>query len=232
MLTSGLFFLFLAVPAVLVLACGLCGSSREAISRNRRWSNFALALLVGGLVAAPYYLPILPILVKKTVVPRGGAADGFSSPFTLASARFHLEAAAPETPRLAFDRHHGNRDPGLPLAGPENAPGRLFFCHGPWACMQFSPLPWPTSSPVSPSLAADLAPDGGGRSGGPLAQHHVRRGRTRVAIGALALMPVAGLTGGWRAEETGDWNIRPLVVRLEENLADGPILRKRSTGSG
>jgi hypothetical protein len=45
------------------------------------------------------------------------------------------------------------------------------------------------------------------------------RGWVRLATGALALLPVAGLAGGWRAEYTGEWNLRPLVARLEERLA-------------
>src|SRR5207249_889866 len=57
-----------------------------------RWANLTLALLAGLTLMAPYYLPILPILVRKTLVHAGGAADGFASPFTAASALYHLAA--------------------------------------------------------------------------------------------------------------------------------------------
>src|SRR2546426_5907499 len=92
MLTKWTFFLFLALPVALVLASGLAASSKESVPRSRRWNNFALALLAGGVVAAPYYVPILPILVQKTIVHAGGAADGFASPFTPAAALYHIEA--------------------------------------------------------------------------------------------------------------------------------------------
>jgi len=92
MLTKWTFFLFLALPVALVLASGLASTSKESVPRSRRWNNFALALLAGGVVAAPYYVPILPILVQKTIVHAGGAADGFASPFTPAAALYHIEA--------------------------------------------------------------------------------------------------------------------------------------------
>src|SRR2546425_637045 len=75
MLTKWTFFLFLAQPVVLALGTGLAASSESSVPPGRRWGNLALALLAGGLVAAPYYLPILPILVGKTIVHAGGAAD-------------------------------------------------------------------------------------------------------------------------------------------------------------
>jgi hypothetical protein len=38
---------------------------------------------------------------------------------------------------------------------------------------------------------------------------------------------VAALPGGWRPETDGDWNLRPLVLRLEEELARRPDLEDR-----
>jgi 4-amino-4-deoxy-L-arabinose transferase-like glycosyltransferase len=228
MLTKWTFFLFLAVPVLSVLISGLAGSSREPVPRSRRWRNFALALLIGGLVAAPYYLPILPILVKKTVVHAGGAADGSSSPFTLASARFHLEAL----PRkllgwpLTVTATAGilallRRDPGTRQA-------RLFLLS--WASSLYAIFTFAVANKQSRYLLPWLPILLLMAAGGLVAlwrRTTFGRGRTRVAIGALALMPVAGLTGGWRTEDTGDWNIRPLVARLEENLAGRIDLSKK-----
>src|SRR6266571_1784989 len=92
MLTKWTFFLFLGLPVLFVLASGLADSSRLSAPRSPRWCNFALALLAGGVVAAPYYVPILPILINKTIVHAGGAADGVTSPFTPAAALYHIQA--------------------------------------------------------------------------------------------------------------------------------------------
>src|SRR5438093_7137124 len=91
MLTKWTWFLFLALPVILVLGTGLAAPSETSVPRSRRWGHFALALAAGVLVAAPYYVPILPILVDKTIVHAGGAADGVASPLT-AAALYHLEA--------------------------------------------------------------------------------------------------------------------------------------------
>ena len=225
-LTKWSFFLFLALPVVLVLASGLAGSSRISVPRGRRWGNFALALLVGGVVAAPYYLPILPILVKKTVVHAGGAADGFSSPFTPASALFHLEAL----PRKLF---------GWPLTitatagimgflwpGPEARRARPFLLA--WALSLYAIftfvvankqsrylLPW---MPILLLMAA----------GGLVALwRRAVAGPTLLAMGMLVLLPVGGLAGRWRTEDTGDWNVRRLVDRLEEELTRRPEPSRR-----
>src|SRR5436309_2870190 len=39
------------------------------------------------------------------------------------------------------------------------------------------------------------------------------------ALGVLVLLAVTGLADRWRTEDRGDWNIRPLVARLEQELA-------------
>lgn len=85
MLIKWTFFIFLAVPFAWCLIAGLAVREQDPRHRGRRLVHCALALLAGAAVAAPYYLPILPILVMKTVVHAGGAADGFASPFTLDS---------------------------------------------------------------------------------------------------------------------------------------------------
>ena len=38
-------------------------------------------------------------------------------------------------------------------------------------------------------------------------------------MGMLVFLPVTGLADSWRTEDRGDWNIRPLVARLEQELA-------------
>src|SRR2546428_112568 len=91
MLTKWTFFLFLALPVVLALGTGLAASSGASVPPGRRWGNFALALLAGGLVAAPYYLPIFPVLVSKTIFHSRGAADWSNTLFTPAASLYHIE---------------------------------------------------------------------------------------------------------------------------------------------
>jgi 4-amino-4-deoxy-L-arabinose transferase-like glycosyltransferase len=229
MLIKWTFFLFLAVPVAWCLVSGLAASQREPRQASRRWVHLILALLAGAAVAAPYYLPILPILVMKTVVHAGGAADGFASPFTLDSLRFHLEAL----PRKLF---------GWPLtitalagmlaflrSDPKSDRSRRFLLS--WALVLYAIFTFAVANKQSryllPWMPVLLLMAAGG-----LSTLWSRLGsgwsRGRLAAGALALLPVAGLYGGWRAEETGDWHIRPLVVRLEEQLAGLPQLPDRA----
>ena len=49
-------------------------------------------------------------------------------------------------------------------------------------------------------------------------------GRPLLAMGMLVVLPVTGLAGSWRTEDHGDWNIRPLVARLDQELAGRPEL--------
>jgi len=220
MLIKWTFFLFLALPVIWVLASGVAASRQEPHQRNRRWMHFALAILAAGVIAAPYYLPILPILVMKTVVHAGGAADGVSSPFTLESVRFHLEAL----PRKLF---------GLPLtitaaAGilaflwRDSKPARGRWLLPSWALVLYAVFTFAVGNKQSryllPWLPILLLMAAGGLV---TLWRRFSSGRAwvRVAAGALALVPVTGLAGGWGTEYTGDWNIRPLVERLEGDLA-------------
>jgi hypothetical protein len=220
MLIKWTFFIFLAVPFAWCLIAGLAVREQDPRHRGRRLVHCALALLAGTAVAAPYYLPILPILVMKTVVHAAGAADGFASPFTLDSMLFHLESL----PRKLF---------GWPLtiAAAAGTLAFLWVGTGSGRSRRFLPtwalalygiftfavankqsrylLPW---MPILLLMAA----------GGLVALwSRIDSGRTwgRVAAGVLALIPVTGLAGGWRADDTGDWHIRPMVARLEERLA-------------
>ncbi len=223
MLTKWTFFLFLGLPVLFVLASGLADSSRLSAPRSPRWCNFALALLAGGVVATPYYVPILPILVNKTIVHAGGAADGFSTPFTSASVLYYIEAL----PRTLF---------GWPLTitaaigllgflwrGGDTGRARALLLT--WALSLYAfftfvvtnkqsryLLPW---IPILLLMAA----------GGLVALwRHAAAGRALLAMGMLVVLPVTGLTDRWRTEDSGNWNIRPLVDRLEQELAGRPDL--------
>ena len=154
MLTKWTFFLFLALPVVLVLASGLAASSKELLTRSRRWGNAALALLAGGLVAAQQdhrpcrrrgrWIRLSSHSRGRPVPPRGAAANPL---------------------RMASDDHHGGRNPGLPVARPGNALGpgtpsdlgreslrNIYIRRG------------QQTVPVSPPLDTDPASDDGGRS--------------------------------------------------------------------
>ena len=218
MLTKWSFFLFLAVPAVLVLAVGSGASERSTASWGRRLGNVLLALLAACAVMAPYYGPILPILVRKTIVHAGGAADGSDSPLSAASALYHLDAL----PRKVF---------GWPLAITAVAGIALFLCHGRislrartllfgWALSLYLVfsflvankqsrylLPW---VPILLLMAA---------AGLVVPWRRVTPRSASLASGALILLPLTGLAGGWRPENSGDWNVRPLVDRLEREIS-------------
>lgn len=229
MLIKWTFFLFLSLPVAWCLLAGFTSEGRDPRQTSRRWVHLILALVAGTAVAAPYYLPILPILVMKTVVHAGGAADGFASPFTLDSMRFHLEAL----PRKLF---------GWPLtitavagtlaflwSDPQSGRPRRFLLT--WALVLYAVFTFAVANkqsryllPWMPILLLMAA------SGLVTLWRLVPAGRSwvRMATAALALIPVAGLQGGWRMEDTGDWHIRPLVVRLEEQLAGLRTLPNRA----
>ena len=221
MLTKWTFFLFLAAPVLLAMARGFDTSAPTSVPRSRRWVNLALALLVGGTVAAPYYLPILPILVRKTVVHAGGAADGFVSPFTLTSILYHLEAL----PRKLF---------GWPLTVTAVV-GILAFLRSSqaarrarsflpiWALSLYAVFTFVVANKQSRYLLPWLPILLLMAAGGLVAfWRRAVAGRALLAMGLLVLLPVTGLAGTWRAQDSGDWNIRQLVARLEEELARSP----------
>jgi 4-amino-4-deoxy-L-arabinose transferase-like glycosyltransferase len=222
MLTKWSFFLFLALPVGLVLRSGLAASREGTARRGQRWANLALALGVGALVAAPYYLPILPILVKKLTVHAGGAADGVPSPFAAASVIYHLEAL----PRRLF---------GWPLTitvaaglvgflfpGPEARRARPFLLA--WALSLYAIFTFAVANKQSryllPWIPILLLMAAGGLAA---LWRRAVTGPAALGVGALALLPLAALPGGWRSQDAGDWNIRPLVARLEEELSRRPV---------
>lgn len=223
MLTKWTFFVFLALPALLAIVLPSGGAAQAPIGRGRRWAHLALAILVASAVMAPFYLPILPILVKKTVVHAGGAADGVSSPFSLDSALFHLQAL----PRkllgwpLTFTLAAGTTALLWSAAGARRAAALLTT----WALSLYAFFTFAVANKQSryllPWLPVLLLMAAGGlctlwrrASTGPV--------WARAAIVAVAVLPVVGFTGDWRSEDAGDWNLRPLVSRLEEDLARRP----------
>ncbi len=218
MLTKWTFFLFLAVPVILALAREPASVSRAPVPRSRRWGHAALALVAATLVAAPYYVPILPILVRKTVVHAGGAADGSPSPFSLESVLYHLEALPRKTLGwpltisaaagiLVFLRRGAETRGARTLLATWASSLYLFFTFVVANKQSRYLLPW---IPILLLMAA----------GGLAALwRRAAAGREQVAIGLLMLLPAAGLAGGWRSENAGDWHIRPLVAGLEQELA-------------
>ena len=220
MLTKWTFFVFLALPVLLALVSPSAEGERAPAGRSRRWAHFALALLVAGAVMAPFYLPILPILVKKTIVHAGGAADGASSPFSLESARFHLEALPRKL--LGWPLTLTMSAGALVLLWSAAGARRVAAFLATWAVSLYAFFTFAVANKQSryllPWLPVLLLMTAGG-----LCALWRRAGTgtllTRAAIAALAFLPVLGLAGDWPAEDSGDWNIRPLVGRLEEDLA-------------
>jgi hypothetical protein len=221
MLTKWSFFLFLAAPVLVVAIRGWNSPPPEGVSRRRRAGNALLALAACAAVMAPYYAPILPILVEKTVIHAGGAADGFTGTISLASARYHLEAL----PRKLFGwpltlavlagaclfgwRRPGRRPAGVLLAVfAAAAYGTFTFAVGNKQSRYL--LPWlPVLTMAAAAGVADLAAKG---AGGP------RRLRL-AAAGFLAVLPAAGLAGEWRAHGREDWRIDAIAQRLSADLA-------------
>jgi hypothetical protein len=194
-------------------------AAQAPVGRGRRWAHFALALLVAGVVMAPFYLPILPILVKKTIVHAGGAADGAASPFSLESARFHLEALPRKLLGWPLTLTVAAGTTALLWSAVSARRAAAFLAI--WAVSLYAFFTFAVANKQSryllPWLPVLLLMAAGGwcalwrrTSSGPF--------WGRAAVLAVAVLPVVGLAGDWRSEDSGDWNIRPLVSRLEEDL--------------
>ncbi len=234
MLAKWSFFLFLAPPALLVLLQVPPESREGGAPLARRLGNLGLALLLALLVILPYYGPILPILVRKTLVHSGGAADGFTSPFTGESILFHLEALPrklmgwPLTACVAAGaalfpwRRQPDRRRGLFLVAWALALYALFT----FAVVNKQSrylLPW---LPVLLLIGAGGAAENWRRRGAGSAP-------VATAAGLLLLaLPAAGLAGGWRPEPSGNWQVRALVDRLGQDLPSRPPEGKRAWKMG
>ena len=219
MLTKWSFLLFLAAPVVLVLLSAAKESRRGGGSVTGRRVNLALALLAAALVAAPYYAPILPILVRKTLVHAGGAADGFTSPFTPGSLLFHLEALPRKLMGWPLSVTVAAGILLLPWRRGEARRAGLFL--GVWALSLYALFTFAVVNKQSryllPWLPVLVTAGAGGiadlwRRRGPLA----KPGRVLACL--LLALPLAGLPGGWRPESAGDWQVRAMVERLEKDL--------------
>jgi hypothetical protein len=220
MLAKWSFFLFLAAPVMMALVAGL-REARDGQSRRARWMNLGWAIGAAAAVMAPYYAPILPILVRKTVVHAGGAADGFGSPFSFASVAFHLEAL----PRRLMGwpltlsvlgglilfpwRRREARGAGIFLAL-WAVSVYILFTFGVANKQSRYLLPW---LPVLVLLGVrGIVELWRGRSGPK---------KWSAAAGALLLvtLPMAGLGGGWKPESEGNWRIDEIARRLQGDLA-------------
>jgi 4-amino-4-deoxy-L-arabinose transferase-like glycosyltransferase len=225
MLAKWSFFLFLGAPLLRVLLLGWKENTNGGVSRAARAANLALALLAALLVTAPYYAPILPILVRKTLVHAGGAADGFASPFTRESILFHL-AALPRKLMgwplllsvaggvLIFPwRHEPARRAGIFL-GAWTLSLYLLFTFAVANKQSRYLLPW---LPLLVLMGA----------GGIAGLWRERRGGAKAALALLLLaLPLAGLSGSWRPEGSGDWQIAALADRLAEDLRERVPVRE------
>jgi 4-amino-4-deoxy-L-arabinose transferase-like glycosyltransferase len=226
MLTKWSFFLFLMAPVIMVLVEGLQEDGKETTAR--RLANLGLAALCAAIVMAPYYAPIFPILVKKTWVHAGGAADGFDSPFSLESALFHLRAIPrrllgwPLTVAMlggilaAERKRSATRKAGLFL---------LIWAVSLYGVFTFAVankqsrylLPWVPVLLLGGTLGIlDLW----------RRRHDGVLGVCR-ALAAIALLCLAavGLRGRWEAPQTGDWRISEMVGALK-----GDLQERESTG--
>ena len=224
MLAKWSFFLFLAPPvAWVVIRTWRDAADAAEASRGRRTANLGLALLLGLTLAAPYYLPILPILARKTWVHAGGAADGFESPFTLFSVRYHLEAL----PRRLM---------GWPLtlaAAAGIAAGALrrgvsrrsvWLLLG-WAVILYAVFTFGITNKQSRYLLPWIPVLLLAASIGLVDLWRRASSRHVAAAGAAAVLlmvSAAGLRGGWEAGGSGDWKIAGLTGALEKDLARHP----------
>ena len=219
MLAKWSFFLFLALPVVLALAPGAWSRRTEAPRAARR-ANLTLALLAGLLLAAPYYAPILPILVKKTVTHAGGAADGFISPFSRDSVLFHLEALPRKLMGYPLAIAVAAGCLGFPWRRGESRRSGVFL--GAWAVSLYLLFTFAVANKQSryllPWLPVLVLIGAGGI--GALGRSAGRWGLP-VAL-TLAALPLAGLPGGWSQESKGDWLVRTMVDRLAEDVQGRP----------
>jgi len=216
MLTKWSFFLFLLAPVAWTLMEGIAAEAGSG-GRMARWKNLGWALLCAVLVAAPYYAPIFPILIRKTWVHAGGAADGFSSPFSMESALFHLIAL----PRKLLGRPLTAAAAGGILAaiGIRTSARRgvrflLVWAASLYVIFTFAIvnkqsrylLPW---LPVLLTIAA-LG----------VLELFRRQGMARKAAAVLLLvLALFGLRGSWYVPPAADWKVSALVDRLERDLS-------------
>jgi len=219
MLTKWSFFLFLIAPTVMIFLEGLRQARAGQVPRGVRLANLGWALLGASLVAAPYYAPILPVLVKKTWVHSGGAADGFTSPWTLESALFHLWALPrrllgwPLTLAVA-----GGIFAAIKTRGDARRAMHflLIWTASLYAIFTFAIvnkqsrylLPWlPVLLLVTSLGLLDL-------------WRRRREGVLRPAVACfIVLLAVLGLRGSWYVPPSGDWQLSSLVGALERDLS-------------
>ena len=221
MLTKWSFFLFMMAPTVMILVEGLRQSRAGEAPRRILLANFGWALLVAALVASPYYAPILPVLIKKTWVHSGGAADGFTSPWTVESALFHLKAL----PRKLLGWPLTLAVAGGALAALSSRGGSrrgvkflLIWAASLYAIFTFAIvnkqsrylLPWLPLLLLITSL-------------GLVELWRNRKAGILRPVGALLIVLLAalGLRGSWYVPPSGDWKLTSLVRALEQDLASG-----------
>jgi hypothetical protein len=223
MLAKWSFFLFLAPPVAWVVARSWRVAEGAEACARRRAANLGLALLLGLALAAPYYMPILPILARKTWVHAGGAADGFESPFTFFSARYHLEALPrrlmgwPLTLAAAA---------GIVAGALRRGAARRSVCLllG-WAAVLYAVFTFGVANKQSRYLLPWIPILLLAASIGLLDLWRRAASRRVAAAGAAAVLllaPAAGLRGGWEAGGSGDWKIAALTGVLEKDLALHP----------
>lgn len=219
MLTKWSFFLFLAAPVVLVLLSAARESRRGGSSAAGRRVNLALALLAAFLVAAPYYAPILPVLVRKTLVHAGGAADGFTSPFTPESVRFHLEALPRKL--LGWPLSLAVAAGILLLARRRGEARRAGLFLGVWALSLYVLFTFAVVNKQSRYLLPwlpVLVTAGAGGIADLWRSREPKAGPARVLACLLLALPLAGLFPGPRPEPAEDWKVSVMVESLERDL--------------
>jgi len=219
MLTKWSFFLFLAVPVVLVLLSGAKESRRSGGGVTGRRVNLGLALLTAVLVAAPYYAPILPILVRKTLVHAGGAADGFTSPFTWGSVLFHLEALPRKLMGWPLSVAVAAGILLLPWRRGEARRAGLFL--GVWALSLYALFTFAVVNKQSRYLLPwipVLVTAGAGGIADLVRDRKMTARPARVLACLLLALPLAGLPWGSRAESAEDWQVSAMAECLEKDL--------------
>jgi hypothetical protein len=177
-------------------------------------------MVAAAAVTAPYYGPILPILVRKTMVHAGGAADGFGSPFSFASIAFHWEAL----PRKLMGwpltlsvlgglvrfpwRRRAERTAGVSLAV--------------WAVCLYVLFTFAVANKQSRYLLPWLPVLILLGSGGIVELWRRRSAPTAAGAVLLMLLPMAGLGGGWEPEAQGNWRIDEIARSLQNDLSPLP----------
>jgi hypothetical protein len=223
MLTKWSFFLFLLSPVVLTMTEGMRKAAASAVGRRARLQNLGWALLAAALVCAPYYAPIFTILIRKTWVHAGGAADGFSTPFSIDSALFHLLAL----PRKLFGWPLTCAALGGILAamGAREVSRRAVRFLLLWAASLYLIftflivnkqsrylLPW---LPVLLMIAALGVVDLFRREGMA----------TKMAAVLILALAMLGLRGSWYVPPTADWKMAEVADLLERDLSQRAVPR-------